>query len=314
MRVLFVSSGNSGDLTVVVRQQALSLIQEGHQIDFFLIKGKGIIGYLKNILAINRAFKEKKYDIVHAHYSFSAFAATLAACKPLIVSLMGSDGQNSGWQKFLIRYYSKKRWDKTIAKSVELVEKTGIKNYIVIPNGVDIQIFAPISQGEARRKLGLIENQFLVLFAANPNRFEKNFALAKSAISSLNGKNIELVAMVNFPHETVALWMNAADVVLLTSVWEGSPNVIKEAMACNRPIVATEVGDIKWLFGDEPGHYLASFDSHDVAGKIINAIDYSKKYQSTNGRQRIKSLNLDSISVAKKIISIYKKTINEDSL
>ncbi len=311
MKVLFVSSGNSGDIGVVVKKQAESLINQSIDIDFYLIKGKGISGYLKNIKAIRKIYKTNHYNIIHAHYSLSAFAATLTGAKPLVVSLMGSDGQKSGWQKWLIKKYSAKRWKTTIAKSPDLVKKTGIKQFKIIPNGVDLDSFYPASKQEAKQKLGLETNIRYLFFAANPKRYEKNFVLAQTAFESLNLKNSELLSMTDIPHNEVFLWMNAADVILLTSLWEGSPNVIKEAMACNCPVVATDVGDIKLMFGNEPGHFLTDFNPENVAKKIQKALEFSEKHSKTNGRKRIVELGLDSETIAGRIVNIYKEVIKK---
>ena len=91
MTILFISSGNSGKISPIVKAQADSLIKKGVAIDFFLIKGKGLTGYLKSIFILRKFIKKNNYDLYHAHYSLSAFVATLAGCKPLVVSLMGSD-------------------------------------------------------------------------------------------------------------------------------------------------------------------------------------------------------------------------------
>ena len=82
-------------------------------------------------------------------------------------------------------------------------------------------------------------------------------------------------------------------------------------MACNRPVVATDVGDIRWLFGNEPGHFITSFDPEDVAEKIKLALEFSEKYGRTNGRQRVIDLGLDSQTVAKKIINLYKEVLEQ---
>lgn len=312
MRVLFISSGNSGEVGVVVKQQGLSLIKQGVELDFYPIRGKGIAGYLKNIPDIKKTFTKGSYDLVHAHYSLSAFAATLAGCKPLVVSLMGSDGQREGWQRRLIKKYASKRWKETIVKSPDLASKSGLTHFEVIPNGVAIDDFYPISCVEAKQKLGLDQNHRYIFFAASPTRHEKNFSLARAAFEMIRNKDLELLSMDNIPHKEVVLWMNASDVVLLTSLWEGSPNVVKEAMACNRPVVATDVGDVKWLFGEEPGHYLADYDNVDVAGNIIRALEFSEKQGQTNGRKRILEIGLDSGVIAKKLIAIYQSIINEN--
>ena len=99
--------------------------------------------------------------------------------------------------------------------------------------------------------------------------------------------------------------------MLLTSFSEGSPQIVKEAMACNLPVVSTNVGDVEWLFGNEPGHYLTSFEPEDVAEKLKLAFDFKEKFGRTNGRQRIIELGLDSETIANKIVKIYRKIIKE---
>lgn len=117
--------------------------------------------------------------------------------------------------------------------------------------------------------------------------------------------------MAGCSREDVNLLINAADCTLLTSFSEGSPQFVKEAMACNSPVVATDVGDIAWLFGNEPGHYLCGFDPEDVAEKIQAALEFSYKFGKTQGRKRIMALGLDSESVAGKILSIYQSVLKK---
>src|SRR4030042_595614 len=100
-------------------------------------------------------------------------------------------------------------------------------------------------------------------------------------------------------------YLNAADVLVLTSFKEGSPNVIKEAMACNCPIVSTDVGDVRELIENLKGCFITSFDPTDVANKIILALDFRDKYRYTTGRDRILSMGLDSKSIAEKMAKVY---------
>lgn len=105
------------------------------------------------------------------------------------------------------------------------------------------------------------------------------------------------------------LYYNASDVLLFTSHREGSLNVIKEAMSCNLPIVSTNVGDVEWILGSTEGCYIFSFEVSDVVEKIKKAILFTSKNNRTSGRERIINLELDSESVAEKIISIYRGLI-----
>ena len=186
-----------------------------------------------------------------------------------------------------------------------MYENIDIKNIDIIPNGVDLSVFKPMNKNRCLEKVRWDKNKKHILFAANPNRLEKNFMLANNAFEALNRNDIELHTMINIDHKMVPYYMNAADVVILTSLWEGSPNVIKEAMACNRPIVSTDVGDVRNIVDKTNGCYICTNNSNDISQKISFALNFKE----TNGRLNIS--HLDKNEVAKKIGNIYKKIISE---
>ena len=307
MKVLFVSSGNSEfGISPIVKNQGESLKQNGIDLYYFTIKGKGINGYLKNIPILKKHLNANHYDIIHAHYFFSALVATLSGANPLIVSLMGSDAYKNKSFSYLIKYFSKSKWDKTIVKTDAMKHYLKLINAPVIPNGVDLQKFEFIPIENAIIFTDFDINKKHILFLSNPDRQEKNYKLAKQAVDLLNSNYIDLHAIYNIPHDKVPYYFYSADVLLLTSLWEGSPNVIKEAMACNLPIVSTDVGDVKEIIGDTEGCYICSYDPTDVAEKIKMALSFGKR---TNGRKRIIELGLDSDSIAKKIIDVYQEVL-----
>lgn len=314
MKVLFISSGNSASgISPIVKNQGLSLADNGVHIEYFLIKGKGLLGYLKNIPKLRKILKRNSFDIFHAHYSMSAYVATLAHAKPLVVSLMGSDVQNDYLSKLFIKIFHKLSWKHLIVKSARMYNRLGLTNISVIPNGVNTEAFNSMDKRDCQKQLGWDYNKKHILFAANPSRPEKNYALAKQAFSILNKGNIELHSLIDVSPEQMPLWMNSADVVLLVSLWEGSPNVIKEAMACNRPIVSTDVGDLRWLLGSTPGCYITSFDPQDVAVKLKIALEFSKKKGQTKGRDKLIELGLGSKTIARRIISVYESVLGKNT-
>lgn len=180
------------------------------------------------------------------------------------------------------------------------------KKTIVIPNGVNIEEFYPIAKDIAKEKINLNKNLRYIIFISNPNRPEKNYKLAVQAYNNLRLFDVKLLTVYDVSHSLLNYYYNAAECLLLTSYHEGSPNVIKEAMACNCPVVSTDVGDVRWLFGNEPGHFITTFDPQDVAEKIKDALDFSKKYGRSSGRKRIIELGLDVDTVAKKVINVYQ--------
>lgn len=300
MRVLFISSYNfNGSISPIVKNQADSLHNETCSISFFGIKGKGIKGYLKNVLTLREFLAENSFDVIHAHYSFSGIVASLAGAKPLVVSLMGSDIKSSYLGKLIIRSFNFLFWDIVIVKSNDSKQTLGIDDVHVVPNGVSFARFYPQDLTECKKKLEWNLNKKHILFAADPSRPEKNFALLHEASQFLNMDIYEIVFLKNIQNKDVPLYLNAADIVVLCSLWEGSPNVIKEALACNRPIVSSDCGDVKELISNIDGCYISPFDPKSFAESILLA----STFHTISGRKQISFL--DSNLVSKKLISIY---------
>ena len=320
LRVLFIASGNHGAPSPVVQNQGDALVSEGVSVDYFLIKGKGVKGYMKNVKPLRKYLKEHQYDAMHAHYSLSAFVASLAGAKPLVVSLMGSDVKAAGWYKFIIRIFAFFfHWKAIIVKSNDMYRSLGIRRAIIIPNGVNLERFRHMDQAECQKRLGWservrelekerIREMVHILFPANASHPEKDYALAEAAVKELANERvseleIELHAFDNTPNEEAPYWYNAADVVLMTSKWEGSPNAIKEALACSRPIVVTNVGDVVERTSGVEGCFVAqSRDPQELSLLLQQALSF----HATHGRERIMEDGLDSHRINKKLIELYR--------
>lgn len=309
MKVLFIASGNTIKFGIppLVKIQGDSLKKSGVDVVFFPLVGKGFKGYLGNIFKLRKYIRNNPVDIIHAHYSFAGVVVSLINSNiPLVVSLLGSDVHADGYiKKIILRIMPLLSWKALIVKSIKMSEKLQKNSAHVIPNGVDISLFKPLDTIQCKKKLFWDVAKKHILFVADPARKEKNFSLTQNAINLIGCKDIELHHLENTTHSDIPILLNASDVIVLSSLWEGSPNVIKEAMSCNCPIVATNVGDIEWLFGNEPGHFIADFSPKYFAKKIEEALNYSQNIKKTNGRRRILELGLDSETIARKIIDIY---------
>jgi len=324
MKVLFVSSGNSQfGITAIVKNQGESLRNNGIDIDYFPINGKGVLGYSQNLIALKKYIRLHSYDVVHAHYALCGLASILSLRIikiPIVVSYMGSDlygsvcengkKKKSSYLNIIISQFLQLFVRKIIVKSENLEQYIYFKKKsCTIPNGVNLDALKLIDKKLALSSLNLPSNKKYILFLGNPSSKRKNIKLLHEAIELIDAKNIRILAPYPIPFSEINLYLNAADVLAHTSYLEGSPNVIKEAMACSCSIVATDVGDVKWVIGDTEGCYVCSFDPLDVASKLNQALEYSVKYGRTEGRRRLIELGLDSESIAKRLISVYQSVL-----
>jgi glycosyltransferase involved in cell wall biosynthesis len=306
MKVLFVSSGNSGKIDPIASSQTQMLVSAGIHVDNFLIVGKGFKGYLRNIPKLKSHIKNNNYDVVHAHYSLTAFVAALAGAKPLVVSLMGSDVHTNKLNNLIIKLFNLLFWNEVIVKSNEMRIKIGLKNVHVIANGVNLDQFEFIDKQQARHQLGWNSDKIHLFFPANTRRYEKNYPLIASSLKMFNDHSIEIHNLDNaIDTELMNLHYQASDIVLLSSLWEGSPNVIKEALACNKIVVSTDVGDVNERFGKLKGVFIAKHDTHDYFSQIKEAIEFLKANNSVEGRKSIIAQGLDGKSFAQRLIEIY---------
>jgi len=319
LSVLFICSGKNRDtISPVVSAQGESIRKFGVDIEYFPVGGKGIGAYFKAVFRVKKHLRHRHYDIIHAHYGLSAIAACLV-CRniPLVVSFMGDDllGSNridgkvkllSGWFTRLNAFMAEKHYDFVIVKSEEMLTrlKKGTKA-IVIPNGVDLDVFYPLRWSDMVRNVGFDKTAGNILFVGDTSRPEKNFSLATECVRRAGG-NLYLHVVTGKDQSELCRYYNAADALLLTSYHEGSPNVVKEAMACNCPVVSTMVGDVGKLSEGVTGHFMTTFDEADIAAKLIAAVKFRSETGETDGRQRIIALKMDSKSVAERIISIYE--------
>jgi glycosyltransferase involved in cell wall biosynthesis len=309
LKVLFVCSGNSkyeDGIIPFIKSQGDSLIQKGVDLKYYPVKGKGIRGYLKNIRPLKKEIKKNKYNIIHAHYGLIGLLCLLTfSSKKVVLSVMGDDAYgtigNNGKRALtsyiimVLTQVSLIFMDAIIVKSRNILEWIPYKKKaFIIPNGVNFEVFKPTSDNLATNK---------VLFLADTNDERKNFRLLEEALKLIED-DIKLISPYPIRHNEFPGYLNDCSVFVLTSFAEGSPNVVKEAMACNIPIVSTDVGDVKEIIGKTDGCYISNFTPSDLSEKIKLALQFNKR---TQGRKDME--HLESGKVAKKIIDIYNKVI-----
>lgn len=314
LKVLFVSSGNlkNFDVAPFIKVQGESLKQLDISVDYFKVSGKGFSGYLSNVKTLRKYIKSNNFDLVHAHFTLSAWVVVLGRPKiPIVLSLMGTDAygrvENINKRKPNLNSFTLLTLlIQPFVKSI-ISKSTNIEKYVwmkkkshLLPNGVNMRIFSP-STHSYRKELGLKENKKYALFLGNKRDPRKNFSLFETTREKLEQEGIEIIAPYPIPHEDVVKYLNTVDVLVMCSLEEGSPNVVKEAMACNCKGVFTDVGDVRFLIENTDGYQVTEFDSLDLSNKIIEMSNMPR----CNGRKRLENLGLELNQVAVKLKNIY---------
>jgi teichuronic acid biosynthesis glycosyltransferase TuaC len=307
MKVLFVCSINSGVIRPFIKEQVDSIESTGVVCDYYLVKGKGIGGYLKNYFPLVFKIIRIKPDIIHAHYGLSGLLTVLTFRRPVIITFHGSDINNKKVR--ILSRLADRLCNASIFVTNELADLIKSKKRNIIPCGISDKKFNPVSKNEARALLGLKEGKRYILFSSSFSNPVKNYSLASKAIKLLNDKNIELLEFNGYSGEQINLLYNAVDSALMTSFNEGSPQFIKEAMMCNCPIVSTEVGDVKELLAGVKGCYICNYDPENVAEKIKLSLEFSQITGRTNGNSAIYQTGLDDESITGRILKIYDKVL-----
>ncbi len=303
MKILIVGSYNAGRFNPFVVEQAEALKKEGCQIEYYGIKGKGGMGYYYNRGALLKIINEYSPDIIHAHFGLSGLLAVLQNKVPVVITF--HNGETHTFMGNLLSSIAAQR-AKHVVYVAEHIRKLCFlkaKNYTIMPCGINLSDCNITPFEEARKALGFDKDKKYILFGGAFDNLRKNFPLLKEAIALLpNKEQIVCLEMKGLSRAECTLKMCACDIFALPTKSEGSPQALKEAMACNCPIIATDVADIKHLLGNVEGHYICSFNASIVAKQISKALSFGER---TKGRQRIIDLGLTNDLVAKKLLSIY---------
>jgi teichuronic acid biosynthesis glycosyltransferase TuaC len=290
-----------------VEKQVESLRQEGVEVEVLYVDGvSSKLNYVWGFPRLWAKLIANRYDLIHAHYVFSGIIARAQFICPVVLTHHGSQVFR-GWQAPVCRMVTP-LVDRAIVVSHEMKEKGNLSKSHVIPCGVDFELFKPVPKKKARKELGLPMDKKLVLFAGEYFRPIKRFDIVEAAMKLLQERSpdAELALVAKKPLNDVPRYMSACDVMVLVSDGEGSPMVIKEAMACNLPIVSVPAGDVPEVIAGTKGCYLCSQDPKDVADKLELALQWGKR---TDGRQKIGDMEIGAIS--RRIISLYEDLLRE---
>ena len=318
-------------------------------VDYFLVKGN----YIKAVGALKKKIREFKPDIVHAHFGLSAITAELQSLVPVVTTF--HNGETLNWHVNLMSSLMSLRAKHVIyvAQHIRDLSYFKAKNYSIIPCGVPMEEMIITPKEEARKQLGWDADKKYILFGGAFSNLRKNYPLLRDAVELLEeNKNIDkhccaeinnendidinkniwtpinggeqygdivCIEMKGLSRAECVLRMCACDLFALPSHSEGSPQALKEAMAVNCPCLATDIADVKELFGDEAGHWILrnprktherwNGDENSLR-EMMELINDAMMFEGrTNGRERILKLGLSNEQVAARIVKIYKEIL-----
>ena len=304
MKVLVVASDKGNRFAPFIEEQMQALQHSGVEMARFGIKGKGIIGYLKALPSLKATIRREQPDIIHAHYGLSGLLANLQCRVPVVTTYHGSDINVKKVLRLSKMAMRLSAFNIFVSKQNALTAKAR-KKYTILPCGIDLERFEDRGKETAREALRWKNGEKTVVFAGAFDNTVKNAALAKEAVALL--KDVRLLELKGYDREEVVNIFYAAAALLMTSHSEGSPQVIKEAMACGCPIVSVDVGDVMERVVGLDGCLVAkSRESFELAELLKKALAFEGR---TKGRERIVADGLDNRQVAERLMEIYGKTV-----
>lgn len=311
---------------VFVREQIKGLNAIGLDVRVLFVnrRQEGPLAYFRMRSQVRSAVAEFEPDALHVMYG-GVMADQIARhhyVRPVVVTFHGSDllGENlSGRVRKIISRYgvhcsrrAAKAADGVIIVARHLMAAfsgaVAADKVRVIPCGIDLERFKPMDSSACKSRLGWNPESFHVLFASSNGDPVKRPWLAEAAVAQLSNSNrpTELHYLAGVRNADVPVWLNASDVLLLTSLHEGSPTVVKEALACGLPVVSVDVGDVAERIEGIEGCHLAAAEPAGLAEKLCRV---RQRGQRLDCRARVAELSI--LSAAEKLKQFYAEIIRE---
>jgi glycosyltransferase involved in cell wall biosynthesis len=307
-----------------VHDEIQALRKAGVETDLYFVNGRASkLNYFGMPFGFFQRMRKKHYDIVHVHHSFCGLIATMQRATPVVWTF--HEGEISGNTQDALREqpirriaYSKKlkrfvarRVDAIIVVAEHLRAQLGRPDAVCLPAGVDLDVFVPMDTAQAKQQLGLAENKRFVLFPSSPSRVEKRYQLAKAAVDALRASSpeaadVELLTLDNIPHDRVPLYINASELMLMTSAFEASPVTIREALACNVPVLCTDVGDARVVLGGVEGCAIVEPDPAYIAQALASALARPRR---VDGRGHMEAYSLQRS--VRELQQIYTRLVRD---
>ena len=326
MRVLVVTnmylSGNGN----WVAEQVASLRAIGLDVDvIFFDTQKTRLHYGLSFPRMVRAVAMGKHDILHTHHTYTLILVELArkltgSRIPVVLTnhepeAMDREGKTRTWHptshlrhSLRVKRFAARRADFVIYVSRQLSDALSVNGrQAIIPCGVDLERFKPLDQRQCRQQLGIPADKKVIFFPANPRNRRKRFELAQAAHGIVRNDLPSSLMLTGggISADMMPLWYNAADVVLQTSFCEASPTVVKEALACEVPVISTDAGDTRDVVHGVPHCWVCSDDPRELATRILEA----SSHRAVGARKHLLEKELSLEQTGRRVMQVYQRVL-----
>lgn len=322
MKVLSIIPGpDSGTNMVFARRQIASLRKYGIEIETYHIKSRTFLPSLvKTIFEIKKKIWSFKPDLIHANYgTMTAFLAAFTNCRPLVITFHGSDVNKTPSDGIIRDFLGRVLSNVAALRATNLIcVSRNVKNNLwwkqdivkIIPCGINIDEFNVMDKKLARRELGWEDSELVVLFNAN-NPKVKRLDIAEKTIKIVkySWPNARLHILRNVDPHLIPFYINASDCLLICSDSEGNPMIVREALACNLPIVGVDVGDIAEVLKDIKCTYIVEKEPNSLAMAIAEVFVCRV---CSDGRKQLIEKKLTEKDIAEEIYTTYKRILKTD--
>jgi teichuronic acid biosynthesis glycosyltransferase TuaC len=291
---------------IFVEEQVAQLRRLGLEVSVLSFDGtEDRLNYLRAARQFRCELRHGRFDLVHAHYGLTGAIAVSQRRRPVVTTFHGGD--YSGlipWHAVVSRVVA--RLCTPVVVTPEGINRLGVRRAAVIPAGVDCELFRPGDRLEARLELGLEPAApYALLLGGRADRnkrsdlFDAAVAEARKSIPDLRS-----IALERLGRPQVAAIMNAVDVAVLTSDYEGLPVSVREALACTTPVVAVPVGGVPRLLNGLPGCAVVPRDPAQLGTAIAAALAAGR---SPALRERAEETS--GVTVAKRLAELYAEVL-----
>lgn len=320
-RVLAVVPGDErGTSMIFAKRQIESLKSAGiESATFFLRSRTSPALMLRELLRFRAQVRSYDPDIIHAHFgTATAMFCAIGTTRPLVITYRGSDLNpcqavspvQSAGGRFLSQMAAL-RSSRIVCVSGELQRRLWWRadRSVILPSGVDTRIFHPRDMRDSRRALAWSESERIVVFNAGKNAVGKRLDLAQAAVvvaRSIVGPVRLFVLDGCEDPENIPMILCAADCLVITSDWEGSPNIVKEALACNLPVVSVDVGDVKERWGGTGSVEIVARSPQAIGEALAGVL---KERRRSGGAQLVDAISQER--VAERLAQLYQEVLSD---